>query len=153
MEQSVSLKVFADYNQFYIWDREASDQMAPEDWTDEDVEARAKATPHVFVLSPVRNVEVPFVLEIHDSEPQFMSAEWDHIVEASIEIPSGQLEVHECTGGSLCEFRIDPGTYRVRALYKNLDSLSDDGLEGNDSYKATLWKAGKQEFRVLKAHI
>ena len=33
-----------------------------------------------------------------------------------------------------------PGTYCVRIYYGNLDSLSPDGLDGNDRYKVALWK-------------
>lgn len=125
MIHRINLRVYADYYQFYIWDPEASNQIAPEDWTDEDVKNRAKFTDHVFVLSPVRNAEVPFTIEIHESEPSFDIDEWDHIVEACLKIPSGRLEVHECTGGSHAEISLLPGTYRIRAHYKALDSISE----------------------------
>ncbi len=152
MIHRVHLQIFADYRQFYIWDPEASGQMAPEDWTDGDVQARAKVTDHVFVVCPLRNMEIPFTLEIHEAEPRFHMAEWNHIVEASIEIPSGRIEVHECTGGSHAELSVELGTYRVRALYKGLGTITEDGLDGNDSYTLTMWRDVPQNFRVLKSY-
>lgn len=152
MIHRIKLKIFADYNQFYIWDPKASGKVAPEDWTDQDVKNRAKVTDHVFVLSPARNAVVPFTLEIHTSEPKFSKSEWDHIVEASIKIPSGRLEVHECTGGSHAEISLEPGTYGIRAHYQALDSISEDGLEGKDFYFAALWKDRIRPFRLIKQH-
>jgi len=152
MRHRVHLQIFADYHQFYIWDPVASEQHAPEDWSDDDVEARAKVTDHVFVLCPARNTTVPLTLEIHDGEPDFQMAEWDHIVEASIEIPSGRIEVHECTGGSHADLSVEPGTYRVRAHYKSLDSITEDQLDGKDSYMVALWAGDNTPFRVVKPH-
>ncbi len=152
MIHRLHFRVFADYHQFYIWDPQASDQGAPEDWSEDDVRDRAKVTEHVFVVSPIRNMEVPFTLEVHETEPSFHMEEWDHIVEASIDVPSGRVEVHECTGGSHGEVSVAPGIYCIRALYKGLRTISDDGLDGNDSYLVTMWRDGDRDFRVLKQY-
>ncbi|MES2709279.1 MAG: hypothetical protein V4726_21965 [Verrucomicrobiota bacterium] len=152
MMHRLHFRIFADYHQFYIWDPEASGQLAPEDWTEDDVQARAKATEHVFVVSPIRNMEVPFTLEVHETEPLYQTAEWDHIIEASMNVCSGRVEVHECTGGSHGEVAVAPGIYGVRALYKGLSTLSDDGLDGDDSYLVTLWPDRNREFRMLKQY-
>ena len=147
-----NLKIFADYNQFYIWDPVASDQNAPEDWTDEDVEVKAKANQYVFVMCPERNTEVPVTIEIHESDPGFSISAWDHIVESSIDIPNGVIEVHECTGGSCIEGYVEAGTYKIRALYRGLDTLSEDQLDGDDYYKVCLWKGERIQTRVIKSH-
>ena len=152
MRHRVHLEVSADYHQFYVWDPVASEQKAPEDWSDEDVQVRAKVTDHVFVLCPARNTTVPFTLEIHESEPEFQAAEWDHIVHASIKVPSGRVEVHECTGGSHAELSVAPGIFRLRALYKALDSITEDQLGGRDSYVIALWPGEYTPLRVLKSH-
>ncbi|WP_018762330.1 hypothetical protein [Arthrobacter sp. 135MFCol5.1] len=39
--------------------------------------------------------------------------------------------------------KVPPGTYRVEVQYFNLDSISDDGLEGDDRYMITLFRAGR----------
>ena len=60
-------------------------------------------------------MEVAVEVEIHDAEPEYNLDEWDHIAEASLHLPTGYLEVHECTGGPVAEFEIAPGWYRVRS--------------------------------------
>src|SRR5687767_13813969 len=96
--QTLRAELFADYFQFYVWDKGALPD-APTDWTEEDVVNRLKAAPHVVVVCPVRNMTVPVKLEVFASEPELRSDLWDHIAECSLELPSGQLELHECTGG------------------------------------------------------
>jgi hypothetical protein len=93
---------------------------------------------------------VPVEVEIHHSEPPFRADAWDHIVECSLDLPSGQLEVHECTSGPVASFKVAPGTYRVRAFYGELASLSADGLEGKDHYRVVLWPAPSGQLLVLK---
>ncbi len=147
--QSQSFELFADYFQFYLWDEERSPE-APTDYSDEDVKRRLKTGPHVVVVSPVRNMTVPVTVEVHDREPGFDAAAWDHIAECSLDIPSGKLQVHECTGGSVARFTVSPGVYRVRGFYGALDSLDESGLEGKDHYKVVLWPAPAGSLRVLK---
>ena len=74
-------EIFADYNQFYLWDSGRTNQ-APVDYTDEDVNRRIKTGDHVVVIQPERNFTVPVAIEIHDTEPTFVESEWDHIAEA-----------------------------------------------------------------------
>ncbi len=141
--------IFADYFQFYLWDKD-TDPEAPVDYSDDDVSNRIKTGPNVAVIQPVRNMEVPFEIEIHESDPGFDPDDWDHIAECSLELPSGHLEIHECTGGPIAEFSIPQGVYRVRALFGKLEELSDDELDGNDHYKATLWPSPYGELKVIK---
>jgi len=147
--QKQALKIFADYHQFYVWDQQVEPE-APTDWTEADVARRLKAAPNVVVISPVRNMTVPVEVEVHEAEPPFQVDAWDHIAECSLDLPSGQLQVHECTGGPVANFKVRPGTYRVRAFYGGLASLSADGLEGKDHYLVVLWPAPPTELFVLK---
>ena len=147
--QTQSFDVFADYNQFYLWD-EAMSPEAPTDYTDIDVARRLKTGPHVVVVQPIRNMTVPVIVEIHESEPPLDSAAWDHIAECSLDLPSGKLQVHECTGGSVAQFSVSPGAHRVRAFYGALGSLDESGLEGEDHYSVVLWPGAPMPLRVLK---
>ena len=45
----VRLNIFADYNQFYIWDPDLEEVKAPEDYSDEDIANRVKLGPGVVV--------------------------------------------------------------------------------------------------------
>ncbi len=48
--QHRAFDIFADYHQFYLWDRGMTAE-APEDYTDEDVSRRIKTGPHAVVIS------------------------------------------------------------------------------------------------------
>jgi hypothetical protein len=104
-------KVFADYFQFYLQD-EGERPEAPADYTDEDIRGRIKAEAFVLVIQPVRNMTVPVEVEVADASPALAPENWDHIAEASIELPSGRLEIQECTGESIDVLPVPPGTYQ-----------------------------------------
>lgn len=143
------LSVFADYNQFYVWDPGTSGRTAPEDWTENDVANRAKVAPGVVVICPVRNMAVPVEVGIWRSEPQMIFNVWQHVIEAPLS-SNGLIEIHECTGGALACFSVEPGEYTVRALFRGLDTLSADGLEGEDFYEIQIWKSSHSGLRVIR---
>jgi hypothetical protein len=147
--QHKAFEVFADYRQFYLWDQGMNPQP-PVDYTDEDCHRRIKTGPYVVVIQPERSLTVGVEVEIHDTDPGFVAAEWDHIAEASLHLPTGQLQVHECTGGSVAEFEAEPGWYRVRSLHGGFASIDEMGLDGSDHYRAFLWPAPPEEVRVIK---
>jgi hypothetical protein len=144
-------EIFADYHQFYLWDHGTSPEP-PVDYTDEDIDHRIKATPFVVVIQPERNMDVPVQLELRDTPPDEPLEGWDHVAEASLDLPSGQLEIHQCTGGSVDIVPLRPGPYRVRAYYGGLGTLSEDGLEGQDHYHLVLWPAPLAPLAVLKQY-
>jgi hypothetical protein len=150
--QHQAFKVFADYHQFYLWDRGMT-AKAPEDYNDDDVKRRVKTGPHVVVIQPERNATVAVELEIHDAEPRYDATEWDHIAEASLHLPTGQLQVHECTGGPVADLQVDPGWYRVRSLHGGFDAIDESRIEGADYYLVVLWPAPPDDVRVIKQWI
>jgi len=147
--QHKSVEVFADYHQFYLWDK-GMDPLAPEDYSPEDTDRRIKTGSHVVVVQPERDMDVPVEIEIHDSEPPFDSAEWDHIAEASLHLPTGQLQIHECTGGPVAEFHVEKGWYRVRSFHGGFGTIAEVGTDGADFYRVVLWPAPSAEVRVIK---
>src|SRR5689334_3901140 len=74
---------------------------------------------------------------------------WQQVVEAPL-ATTALIEIHECTGGSLACFSVEPGDYTVRALYRGLDTLSEDGLEGEDFYEVQIWRSPCAGFRVVR---
>jgi hypothetical protein len=146
-QHDLQVDIFADYFQFYLWDPTQSPE-APTDYVDEDMERRIKTGRHVVVICPERNYTVPVEIELHDTEPAFDAEAWDHIAEASLHLPGGRLQVHECTGGPVADRSVEPGWYRVRSFHGGLGTV--DNLEGNDTYRVVLWPAPPAEVRVLK---
>jgi hypothetical protein len=145
----LTVELSADYFQFYLWDRGMTDQ-APEEYTREDVRRRLKTGPHVVVIQPARNTTVPVTVEVHNAEPPYDPDSWDHIAEASLHLPKGRLQLHECTGGVAAELAVEPGWYRVRSFHGGLGTLDESGLEGEDHYLAVLWPAPLAEVSVVK---
>jgi hypothetical protein len=147
--RQAEINVFADYHQFYVWDG-GMNLQAPEDWTDQDVMNRAKVAEHVFVVCPLRNMTVPVRVSLFSAKPELEFARYDHAVQASLAVPTGQLQVHECTGGEVLAWKVKPGTYRALALFSGLGSISSDGLEGQDTYHVALWPGSSMPLEVLK---
>lgn len=144
-------EIFADYNQFYLMDAEENPTY-PEDYTDEDVQRRIKAEKNIVVIQPERNMTVPVELEILDFFPESDFEDWQHIAEASLELPSGKLLLEECLGEIKDTIVLPPNSYRIRAYYGDLDKLSFDGLEGDDHYKIIIWQAPFEDVKVLKQY-
>jgi hypothetical protein len=136
--QHASFEVFADYHQFYVQDGDLN-PPAPEDWTDDDVANRVKVAQNVVVVCPIRNMSVPVAIELYESKPDEAAEAWDHVVHCSLSIPTGHLQVHECTGGPMLDWHIKPGDYEVLILFGGLATTSDDGLNGQDHYKVLVW--------------
>lgn len=150
LSRQFAFDVFADYHQFYVQDGGIYPD-APTDWTDEDVQRRVKTIDHVVVICPVRNMTVPVVLELYDSEPAFNLADHDHVVLCTLDLPTGELQVHECTGGEVLRQTVAPGRYAVLALFSGLATIDETGLEGNDAYRILLWPtASTLPLAVLK---
>jgi hypothetical protein len=143
------LAIFADYHQFYVWDPETSGGQAPEQWSNEDVANRVKVLRGVVVVCPARQMTVPVEVGIWDSEPHVVFNAWQHVAEAPL-TTAGRIEIHECTGGSHACFTVEPGDYTVRALFRGLDTLSEDGLDGKDFYEIQIWKAPSAGLRIIR---
>lgn len=142
-------EIFADYHQFYLWDHGEMPDAAL-DYSEDDLQRRVKTAPFLVVIQPERNMSVPVELDILDGPPDEALGLWDHVVEASLDLPSGRLEIHECTGGSIDVLSVAPGTYRVRACFGGLTTLTDDRLDGEDHYRLVLWPAPAAPLAVIK---
>ena len=143
------LVIFADYHQFYVQDG-GIDPDAPTEWTEEDVKRRVKEANNVVVLCPVRNSDTRVDIEVRSGEPHFGRDAFDHLVLASLELPTGYLQVHECTGGEKLKLSVSPGWYRVLFRGAKLGEGSENGLDGNDFYQVILWPAIPGPLVVLK---
>jgi hypothetical protein len=149
--QTHNFNLFADYFQFYVQD-ESVDGNLSDSWTGEVVVRMLAVASGTIGIGTVRNMEVPVIVEVRESKPKDEFASWDHVAECSIDVPSGRLDVAGCTDyfPDAARIELSPGCYRARVSYGGLDTLSEDGLEGNDRYEVVLWPAPSGEVRVLK---
>ena len=145
----VQLQVFADYHQFYLVDG-GLPWAAPEDWSDADLQNGAKVAESVMVICPARNMSVPVEVSTFATQPPIELAAHDHVVEASLSLPTGLLQLSQCTGPDLLRLSLEAGDYRVRAMFAGLSTIEEDGLEGRDTYTVQVWRGALQELIVLK---
>lgn len=76
---------------------------------------------------------------------------YDHVVEGSLVIKSGTLQVLDCPNSNIeLELRVDPGEHRVRIYSMNLDSV--DGDLGDDYYQIEIWPEGYSGVVVIKQY-
>jgi hypothetical protein len=149
--KSFEFYLFADYFQFYLRDAVATGDLSRA-WSEEAVGRLLAIAPGAIGVGTVRNMTVPVTLEIHDDEPTASFVEWDHVVEAGLNVTSGQILIAGCTDYLPDATRIEvlPGTYRVRVSYGALNAMSGDHLSGDDHYRVQLWAAPFAAARILK---
>ncbi|HLV99420.1 MAG TPA: hypothetical protein VKT82_12170 [Ktedonobacterales bacterium] len=151
--------LFADYHQIYLEDSQAHNLIDdPNAWAaqllNEDALARHLGIASgVLCLLTARPMTVPVEVEVLRQAPPGDLAGWDHVAEASLAVPSGEVVLHGATDylPDAPHLAVEPGTYRVRACAGGLDTLSPDQLEGEDHYKLTLWPAPEREPVLLLA--
>jgi len=143
--------LFADYHQFYIQDEPVEGNLG-DSWTPEAIERLLALAPGTVGVRTVRNMTVPVDIEICDTPFDERLDAWDQVNECSIQIESGRIVVAGCTDyfPDAARIVVQPSTYRVRVYYGKLDSLSPDGLEGEDHYRLAMWPDTPGPAVVLK---
>ena len=151
MMRRFEYKLFADYHQFYLQDECVKGDLS-ESWTQEATDRLLAVAPGTIGVGTVRNMTVPVVVEVADTEPDEDTTKWDQVNECNFEVQSSRIVVAGCTDYFPEAARIDvePGSYRARVYYGSLDALSDDGLDGEDHYKDVLWRGVPGPLRILK---
>lgn len=144
-------RLFADYFQFYLQE-ESVDGNLGDSWTDEAVARLLAVAPGTVGVGTVRNMDVPVTVELLDDVPDSDLDKWDHVAECSLEVSSGRIVIAGCTDyfPAASRIEVEPGVYRVRVSYGSLDTLSADGLDGDDRYRVQMWQASAIEPCVIK---
>lgn len=87
------------------------------------------------------------VFEFANDEIDFNT--YDHIVEGSLTLRSGVLQIFGCLDETpILELLLPPEIYRVRIYAANLDSVKYDN--GDDYYKIRMWPGEYKNREVLK---
>jgi hypothetical protein len=134
--KTLEVTLFADYFQFYVQDDDEAYGDLSNAWSQEAVDDLLAVSDHVIGVGTVRNMDVPVFVEILDTLPILQSNDWDRINYSSITCDTGRLVIAGCTDYFPDAKRIEvkPGHYKVAIGYKNLEKISEDGLDGEDSY-------------------
>ena len=151
MTDEVRLNIFADYSQFYLEDGHYVHSDLPRLWNEQSSADMIAAAPGVVAVGTARNFDVPVTVRILDSEPEEVPDRWDHVAEASLAPPSGELLISGPTDWPDAErLVIEPSDYRVRVYYARLENVAANGIDGDDFYEVVLWPGAEEPLRVLK---
>ena len=93
---SFTLDIFADYYQVYLRDEQMEEDI-PDDWGEQLTTEMIAVAAGIVGVSTARNTRVPVRVDLYDVRPDDDFTVWDHVAEASLEVPSGQLVI---AGGS-----------------------------------------------------
>lgn len=151
MNRKFEFKLFADYFQFYLRDESVEGDLS-ESWSQEAVGRLLAIAPGTIGVGTVRNMNVPVVVEIAEGTPEDDASEWDQINEVDLEVSSGRVVIAGCTDyfPDAARLELSPGTYRARVYYGKLNTLSADGMDGEDHYRIVLWSAPPGPPMVIK---
>ncbi len=131
--------LFADYFQIYLRDEAHPD--LPDDYTEDVIARRLAVGPNAIILHTARNTTVPVHVEWHDQRPATGLDAYQHVTEATFDCPSGQLVLAGLTDyePDAARLAVRAGRLGVRLCISGIDTLSEDGLDGDDRYLVQLW--------------
>lgn len=145
--------LFADYHQIVLLDGLATD--FPPDVTHEDVQRRLGVSPGAVIIQTARNMTVPVTVEILPEAPGSVDlTAWDHVTECDLMIQTGHVVVAGLTHilETSPHLPLVKGNHRVRVHHGKLDTLSVDGLDGDDHYIIMIWPGPAEGVRILKQY-
>lgn len=144
------------YSQFYICDKDSPAATDSNDfWTEDAHESRLAVENGILGVSTETYSYVRASIKIlpHRNEKTDLT-NYDHVVEASLEIKSGVLQILDCPHSTIVlELPIRPDFYRVRIHSSCLDSVVDEDVEADDFYLIELWPEKPSARKVLKQYI
>ncbi|NIG56494.1 hypothetical protein [Chitinophaga sp. Cy-1792] len=148
-----SLSVFADYNQIFVNDRSKVELYFPV-WSEMDYFAMLHNDANGVVISTLRNMEVEVFINVCAERPGMSNADWDQVVESYLFLPTGKLVVSGTTDFLQDSFQLDVpiGGYHMLVCFSGLNSISENGLDGNDQYHVFLWKGERLIENVIHKH-
>ncbi|MFF7382334.1 hypothetical protein [Streptomyces griseoluteus] len=123
---STRLRLFADYFQLHVMDEDAEDDLG-EAWTKEAVSDGLAVGERTLGIGTESNVDVDVLVELLGRPPHDATGAFDHVVEASLQVPSGRVAVLGCTDylPDAARFDVPAGCVRVRASRTNPADLPE----------------------------
>ncbi|MFK4109420.1 hypothetical protein [Streptomyces sp. NPDC002176] len=149
--------LFADYFQIHILDESSEGELA-EGWTDGTLVDRLVAFRDILGIRTEVDVDVQVDVNSVNGPPWLEMDAYDHIVEASVEIPSGRMVVMGCSDylPDAARVEVEPGWMRIRVQKSNLVNAVAAGLESDESpetierIRVDMWPEHPSGVRVLK---
>ncbi|MFB6511822.1 hypothetical protein ACFCW4_27205 [Streptomyces virginiae] len=148
---ATNLELFADYFQIHVLDdvSEATETGIGDVWTDQAVLDGLGVTEHALAIGTAVNVTVDVTIDLLTGRPDDDSDDFDHVVEASLNLASGRMVVLGCTdyGPDAARFDMPAGWPRVRTSRRNLEAAAfpdpdcEDEPEDMEEIRLQAWPA------------
>ncbi len=157
MTKTTELTLFADYFQLHVADADSDGDLS-DAWTAQAVADHLAVARDALGIGTAVNVNVSVTVALLPQEPEDDSAEFDHVVEAGLDVSLGRLMVTGCTdyGPDAATFEVQPGWNRVRVSRSNLarateaDVDSDESPETTEKVRIQVWSAPATPSKVIK---
>ncbi|SCF44008.1 hypothetical protein GA0070561_0184 [Micromonospora saelicesensis] len=157
---SLDVELFADYHQIHLSDDGSAGDLS-EAWTDQAVVDRLAVVDDAMAIGTSVNVTVAVRVEVLDAPPAADLADYDHVVEGSMQVRSGRIVVMGCTDYEPDAVRVPVpvGPVRVRAASSNLAEAERVGVDSDEApqtmerLRVQVWPAPREEPVVLKRWV
>ncbi|MFC7881863.1 hypothetical protein ACFUVV_08325 [Streptomyces sp. NPDC057376] len=157
MTKTAELTLFADYFQLHVSDADSDGDLS-DAWTPQAVADHLAVARDALGIGTAVNVHVSVTVALLPQEPDDDSSEFDHVVEASLDVSRGRLSVQGCTdyAPEAAAFEVLPGWNRVRVSRSNLaraieaDVDSDEHLATTEKVRIEVWPAPEAPSKVIK---
>lgn len=151
------LTLFADYHQVHLFDEGSSTDLG-DAWAGRAVDDQLAVAGDAMAIGTVVNVDVSVKVEIRDQPPADDVADFDHVVEGSLQVSSGRLVVMGCTDfePEAVRLPVPQGWVRVRVAKSNLAAAYEAGIDSDDDpatmelIAIQIWPAAAAPVVVLK---
>jgi len=149
------LIVAADYGQIYIYSSKSLDDpdvcLAALDEATRSGRYVGVQPGFIDLMTPGQyNFSTPLSLEVWSADPPDDLSDWDHVVDADLDIPDGQIVFEASGGGPATSAGIAPGAYRVRVSGRGFAEQGFAGADGTDAYRLQLWPRSRMTDPVLR---
>ncbi|WP_328762751.1 MULTISPECIES: hypothetical protein [unclassified Streptomyces] len=157
MTTNAELTLFADYFQIHLTDADSDGDLG-DAWTAQAVADHLAVARDALGIGTAVNVNVSVTVVVLPQEPSDDSTEFDHVVEASLDVSLGRMMVLGCTdyGPDAATFEVPPGWNRVRVSRSNLaraaqaDIDSDESPETTEKIRIQVWPAPEFPAKIIK---
>lgn len=143
-----------EYYQFYILDSKTKAKTDADDFWCPDADKRRLAIGEGLLgVTTTTYGDVIGGLRLLLKKPENLLIDAKHIIEASIKIPSGVLQIKNCTAyETKLELPVEKGTYRIRITTQSCVHVTDKVEENEDHYIIEMWKSNFAKPQILKAY-